>query len=422
MAQETLTPRERFRKIIRHEEPDRMPYAFGGPRASTFAAWRKQGLSEEQVQNWGAFVGGEGGMGIGLFYQGPIPPYEEKVIEEKGNKRVWTDCMGATRVDAIHQPTAGFATRSYLRYPVETREEWEAMKFRYDPHTPARTVPADTSPYKTLNPDTYRQYYTGTCWRELVDACNNADVPVSAGCYGPYWAVRDWTGFLGLSLMAKDQPDLVHDMMEHWTWFIMELMDEPLRRIQVDQFCLSEDMAFKTQAMLSPADMREFMLPRYKRLHRFFKDRGVECVTMDSDGYNGQILDVFHPDALDGISPLEIAAGNDPAQYLRQYPGIFLTGGIDKRELRFTKERARAEVVRRYRTARQYGGYIPTVDHGVPPDIPLRNFLYMVELIKGFANGEDLDTYEPPCELERQLGPIEEMFDPDRAVEEAYGH
>ena len=80
----------------------------------------------------------------------------------------------------------------------------------------------------------------------------------------------------------------------------------------------------------------------------------------------------------------------------------------------------RAEVVKRYRVARQYGGYLPQVDHGVPPDIPLRTFLYTVELLKGFANGEDLDTYEPPCDLERQLGPIEEMFDPRKAISEAY--
>jgi len=363
-------------------------------------------------------------MGIGMFYQGPLPPFEEKIIEEKDNKRVWIDCMGATRIDAIRQPTDGFATRSYLRYPVETREDWEAMKFRYDPHTPARTRPTPEAErlYKSLNPDGYRQYVAGACWRDLVEQCNSAQVPVTAGCYGPYWAVRDWTGFLGLSIMLKDQPGLVHDMMEHWTWFIMELFDEPLRHIKVDVFCLSEDMAFKTQAMLSPADMREFMLPRYRRLYRFFKDRGVECVTMDSDGYNGQILEVFHPEALDGITPLEIAAGNDPEVFLRKYPRIFLQGGIDKRELRFEKARVRAEVVRRYRVARRCGGYIPSVDHGVPPDIPLRNFLYMVELIKGFADGEDLDRYEPPCELERQLGPIEEMFDPDKAVREAYGH
>jgi hypothetical protein len=52
----------------------------------------------------------------------------------------------------------------------------------------------------------------------------------------------------------------------------------------------------------------------------------------------------------------------------------------------------------------------------VPPDIPLRNFLYMAELMQGFARGEDLDTYEPPRLLERKLGPIQEMFDPLKAV------
>jgi uroporphyrinogen decarboxylase len=210
-------------------------------------------------------------------------------------------------------------------------------------------------------------------------------------------------------------------MMEYWTWFITELFDEPLRAIKVDLVILNEDMAFKTHAMISPRMMREFMLPRYLRLYQFFKERGVECVMMDSDGYIGQILDVFHPDALDGSTPVEIAANNDPERYLHQYPHLFLMGGIDKRELMRSKAEVRREVVKRYRAARELGRYIPTVDHGVPPEVPLRNFLYMVELMKGFAQGEDLDTYEPPCLLERQLGPIEEMFDPLKAIEEAYG-
>ena len=78
-------------------------------------------------------------------------------------------------------------------------------------------------------------------------------------------------------------------------------------------------------------------------------------------------------------------------------------------------------MVKRYRVAREYGRYIPSVDHGVPPDVPVRTFLYMVELLKGFADGADLDTYEPPCVLEEQLGPIEEMFDPHKAIAVAYG-
>ena len=43
----------------------------------------------------------------------------------------------------------------------------------------------------------------------------------------------------------------------------------------------------------------------------------------------------------------------------------------------------------------------------------------MVELLQ-IADGDDIDTYEPPCELEKQLGPIEEMFDPRKAIAQAY--
>ena len=33
---------------------------------------------------------------------------------------------------------------------------------------------------------------------------------------------------------------------------------------------------------------------------------------------------------------------------------------------------------------------------------------------------EDIDTYEPPCLLEKKLGKVEEMFDPLKAINEAY--
>jgi uroporphyrinogen decarboxylase len=221
--------------------------------------------------------------------------------------------------------------------------------------------------------------------------------------------------------MFHDQPGLVHEMLEYWTWFLLELCREPFSRLRVDRVTISEDMAYKHAAMISPAHMREFMLPHYRRLREFFEERGVACVDMDSDGYNGQILEVMYPEGIQGISPLEIAAGNDPEVYLRQYPGLFVEGGIDKRELRFGRGQARAEIVKRYRVARQWSGYLPTVDHGVPPDVPLRNFLYLVELVRGFADGEDLDTYEPPGELEAQLGPIEAMFDHRAALGQAYG-
>jgi uroporphyrinogen decarboxylase len=33
----------------------------------------------------------------------------------------------------------------------------------------------------------------------------------------------------------------------------------------------------------------------------------------------------------------------------------------------------------------ELGGYIPTVDHTIPPDVPLKNFLYYLELKRKVA-------------------------------------
>lgn len=417
-----MNARERYRRIVRGLPVDRMPHSFGGPRRSTFDAWMLQGLSQEQRDRWWDFVGEDRSTWIGMLYDGPIPPFEERIIEEVGNKRTWIDHWGVMRIDAIDQPTDGFATRQYLEFPVKSPDDFRRMKERFDPHSPERFRASPEQAQRTeLNPDGYRRYAAGECWEDRVEECNASPWPVCVGVNALFWRCRDWVGLENLAVMFRDQPLLVHEMMEFWTWFLMEMLEGPLSRIKVDQVMLSEDMAYKTASMISPRDMREFMLPLYRRLYEFFKGKGVECVMMDSDGHAGQVLEVFHPEAIDGLWPVEIAANNDPAVYLAGYPCLYLGGGIDKRALMGTREAAREEVVRRYAAAREFGRYVPGVDHGVPPDVPLRNFLYMVELLKGFARGEALDSYEPPGDLEAQLGPIERMFDARDATRRAYG-
>ena len=44
-------------------------------------------------------------------------------------------------MDAINQPTSGFAPRKYLEFPVKTLENFEKMKKRFDPHAPERFIP-----------------------------------------------------------------------------------------------------------------------------------------------------------------------------------------------------------------------------------------------------------------------------------------
>ena len=65
-------------------------------------------------------------------------------------------------------------------------------------------------------------------------------------------------------------------------------------------------------------------------------------------------------------------------------------GGIDKRELAKTKTDVYNEVVNKVPYLIEKGGYIPHVDHAIPFDVPLENYMYYRDLMSALANGKPL--------------------------------
>jgi uroporphyrinogen decarboxylase len=81
--------------------------------------------------------------------------------------------------------------------------------------------------------------------------------------------------------------------------------------------------------------------------------------------------------------PLEIGTWQaDPYQFRRQYgQDCLLMGGVDKHIL--AQDRAAIDAMITHLTPLvEEGGYIPTPDHRVPPDVPLNNYLYFLDRIK----------------------------------------
>jgi uroporphyrinogen decarboxylase len=66
---------------------------------------------------------------------------------------------------------------------------------------------------------------------------------------------------------------------------------------------------------------------------------------------------------------------------------LALCGGVDKRELAKDKKAIEQEVERILPLIEQ-GGYIPTVDHTVPPDVSYENFMYYMEIKMKALQGE----------------------------------
>lgn len=325
------------------------------------------------------------------------PPFELRVVEENERGRVWLDETGVMILDAGGGlTTPGFRTRSFLSHPVKNRADWIRLRDEhFNPHAPGR-YPND--------------------WSERAGKLRDRESPLQVSIQGLYWKTRDWVGFENLSMMFYDDPTFVHEMMEYVTGFNITLLDQALQDVEVDAVFIQEDMAYKQHAMISPTMFREFMLPRYTRWADFFRGRGVPIIIVDCDGFVEELIPLWIEAGMNATYPIEIAAGNDPLKIREKYgKALAFVGAIDKREIR-GKERTYQEIMKKVPWLIEQGGYLPAIDHAVPPDVPLRSYLYMCELIKAIAEGKAVPGPNEPLEIEERLGPIERMWSPNTSL------
>lgn len=368
-----MTSRERFRETLLFGKPDKVPFTPGGPRESTLAAWHQQGLSEGRnyYEVLLDILGIEQEpkrrtVGLGVSFQ-MIPQFEEKVLEHKDGHYIVQDWMGAIteisdRYDYTYIRSArDFVTRKWHRFPVQNRHDWEEMKKRFDPKAPGR-VPVD---------------FENRC-QEL----QNRDYLVGFGFNGPFWQLREWCGMENLCILMLDDPDFVQEMTDFWIEFVSTTMAPILERVQVDNVGISEDMAYKVHSMISPKMTRQFLLPAYDRWVREIKQSGCPLISMDSDGYIGELIPIWIEGGINCCGPIEVAAGNDIVEFRKVFgKKMAYTGGIDKRAIAKGGRIMEEEVMRVIPPLLKDGGFIPGCDHGVPPDISWPNFIEYSRLL-----------------------------------------
>ncbi|MCL2462954.1 MAG: hypothetical protein FWF44_09835, partial [Defluviitaleaceae bacterium] len=250
-----------------------------------------------------------------------------------------------------------------LSFPVENAEDFRAMKKRY--------IAAQDARYPAM-------------WRDiLAPGWKNRRHPLILGrntsTGGFYWRSREWMGTEGVSYAWYDQPGLMHEMMEFIADFTIEASRPVLEQTDADYVMISEDMSMKNGPLLSPDTYRTFIFPHMRRLVDYFKSHGVPYVLVDTDGNCEALIPLLMEAGVDGIWPLERVADMDPVKLRREYGrDLRLWGGVDKMEIAKGKE-----AIDRHLAAMvpliEEGGFIPTVDHLVSPEVSLEDFRYYMK-------------------------------------------
>ena len=372
-----MNARERYLEALLFGKPDKVPFHPGGPRESTRAKWRTQGLPEDA--DWAEYLWDLLGIerephtpdvSLGLLWDTfrMKPMFEEKVLEHREGHYLVQDWMGnITEISDEFDYTyirraVDFVTRKWHDAPVHNRAEWEErMAWRYDADDATR-LPED--------------------FLERTEALKERDFPVSLGIAGPFWQMREWLGFEGLCYLMADDPEFIDDLVEFWVHFGMRMLERITDHVQLDSVTFNEDMAYKAHSMISPAMTRRFVLPAYAAWGDLLRSRGCPVVAVDSDGNNETLLPLWVEVGVNVATPMEIAAGNDLVAYRKQYgKQMAFRGGIDKRAIAAGGDVMREAVMSVVPPLLELGGYIPSCDHGVPPDISWPNFIEYARLL-----------------------------------------
>jgi len=371
------TDLERFLACMEYQSSDRWPNHELCAWPQALARWREESPEAERISDW-YWLDNEDALGLDRrdyipVNYGLIPPFPEEVLEETSEYRVFRDALGRTRKELKEGKVGGVALSmdQYLDFPLHTPEDWPDIKRRLVGGIPER--------YSQALDQQLERWKRRECTLVLGENC---------AANGFYWRAREFMGTEGLSLAWYDYPKMMHDMMEWYADFVIETSRPVLERIQPEYFLFNEDLSGKAGPLLSPRMYQEFIQPRRRRIIDFMKGMGVRYVAIDTDGDPTLVLGMMMDAGVDALMPIEQAAGISP-QGLRQRFGksLRLWGGVDKRLLAQGPEAINAHL-KGFIPLIEEGGFIPTVDHCVPPDVSWDNFRHYMEAKRALLSGD----------------------------------
>ena len=128
------------------------------------------------------------------------------------------------------------------------------------------------------------------------------------------------------------------------------------------------------------------MMPRYRKVTDLLRSSGIDVIMVDSDGDLNKLIPLWLECGINFFWPLECAAGNDAVALRKKYArDIILGGNIDKRALLKGKDAIREEVMSKVPFLLGSGGYFPSIDHMVPPDVTFESYRYLINTLREVA-------------------------------------
>lgn len=345
-----MTKRERVKKAVQHQQPDKVPWTIGltDPALARLADhYDDPRLSDPQFfDEWvGNHFKGVGPRGKGQFHG----------LEEEVKPGLWRDGWG------VIWDTRGLYGEGEWGRPVNCVLP-EPTLANYTFPDPPR--PEGFAHYPQFIQDN-REYFISGAEGHLFEVA---------------WALR------GMENLLRDiiwNPGFVDDLLEGITQYYLALIDRSVK-YDVDAFAFGDDWGSQNMGLImGPRHWRGYIKPCMARMFARVKEAG-KFTHLHSDGDVSAIFEDLIEIGLDVYNPFQPEI-MDVYEMKRKYGNrLCFHGGIGIQELLpfGTPQQVKAEAQRMIREVGAGGGYILAPSHSVLADTPVENIVALIEAVR----------------------------------------
>ena len=237
------------------------------------------------------------------------------------------------------------------------------------------------------------KFLTREYWEEKAQAHAGRDYPLGlVGWDGfqlplfppsPHKEHNEWDNLINLYYLLKDDPRAVRNALSFIAGYYIKIVSFALRFLDFDFVIISEPIASTTGPVISPRDFAYLVLPQYPRLVAAYKKMGIPRIMFSSISNIKALLPAVAETGVDGLRVTQIMnAGVDYVELGRQFPSLFLLGGIESIRLLESGQAVIDEVKRKAAPLLARGRWLPALDDTLRANVPYERFLTYREALQ----------------------------------------
>ncbi len=198
--------------------------------------------------------------------------------------------------------------------------------------------------------------------------------------FGIFEDLRSLMGYETLAIKSIEEPDLPEEILERLTVLGEQVMEKVASHPAVGAVFYADDLGFNTATMLSPKWMRQYLIPRQKRLADICHRHGKPFLLHSCGQVDAMMEDLIEVVKIDGRHAYQDNV--EPVEQVYQKYGtrISILGGLDVNLLATASpEQVRARTRRILEACAPRGGFCVGSGNSVTNYCRMENYYAMLE-------------------------------------------